>query len=454
MGAFLDHIDRINPIVNAIVSLQERDVLLKQADERDTQLVRGEYLGRLHGFPQAIKDLTATKGIRTTYGSPLLRDFLPPADAFLVERIKQSGAIIIGKTNTPEFGLGSQTYNPVFGTTLNAYNQKKTAGGSSGGAAVSVALGMQAVADGTDFCGSLRNPPAFNNVFGFRPSYGLIPTGPAEEIFVTQLSVPGPIGRTVSDVALLLSVMAGHDSRSPFSIEGDPGMFLEPLKRDFDGTQIAWLGDLGGYLAMEPGILDLCEISFKAFESMGCKIEPALPEFSPEENWATFVTLRHWLTAGNLSHFYNDPAQRQQLKPEAQWEIEGGLRLSAMDAYQASIKRSSFYQVINRMFETYDYYLLPSAQVFPFGAEIHWPKEIDGRKMDTYHRWMEVYLLATLSGSPTMNVPVGFNRDGLPMGMQIIGKNHGDLAVLQLAYAYEQATQWVIKRPPQLLSQA
>jgi amidase len=453
MDAFLSHIDRINPVVNAIVSLQDREALLEQADERDAQLKRGEYLGWLHGFPQAIKDLTATKGIRTTQGSPLLKNFFPQADAFLVERMKKSGAIIIGKTNTPEFGLGSQTYNNVFGTTLNAYDQKKTAGGSSGGAAVSVALCMQAVADGTDFFGSLRNPPAFNNVFGLRPSYGRVPAGPAEEIFVAQLSVPGPIGRTVSDVALLLSIMAGHDSRSPLSIEQDPGVFLEPLKRDFDGTRIAWLGNFGGYLAMEPGVLDLCEDSFKIFESIGCKIEDTQPDFPPEKNWATFVTLRHWLRAGNLGHFYDDPAQREQMKPEAQWEVEGGLRLSAMDAYKASANRSSLYQVINRLFTTYDYLLLPTAQVFPFDADVHWPQEIDGKKMDTYDRWMEVCLFATLIGSPAINVPVGF-KDGLPMGMQIIGRNHADLAVLQLAYSYEQATQWVSKHPPPLLTQA
>jgi amidase len=453
MDAFLDHIDRINPVVNAIVSLQDRETLRRQSDERDGQLARGEYLGWLHGFPQAVKDLTATKGILTTQGSSLLKNFVPQADAFLVERMKKSGAIIIGKTNTPEFGLGSQTYNKVFGTTLNAYDQKKTAGGSSGGAAVSVALHMQAVADGTDFCGSLRNPPAFNNVFGLRPSYGRVAAGPAEEIF-GQLSVPGPIGRAVSDVALLLSVMAGRDSRSPVSIEQDPGVFLEPLKRDFHGTRMAWLGNFGGYLAMESGVLDLCQDSFKAFESIGCKIEEAQPDFPPEKCWATFVTLRHWLTAGHLGHFYDEAAQREQLKPEAQWEVEAGLRLSATDVYKASANRSSFYQVINRMFKTYDYLLLPSAQVFPFDADVHWPQEIDGKKMDTYHRWMEVCLVAALTGCPAINVPVGFNKNGLPLGMQIIGRNCADLAVLQLAYSYEQATQWVSKHPPPLLAQA
>jgi amidase len=451
MEAFLYQIDRINPKVNAIVSLQDRDTLIKQADERDAQLTRGEYLGWLHGFPQAVKDLTATKGIPTTHGSPLLRNFIPQADAFVVEQMKKSGAIIIGKTNNPEFGLGSQTYNNVFGATLNAYDQKKTAGGSSGGAAVSVALHMQVVADGSDFGGSLRNPPALNNVFGFRPSLGRVPSGPADEVFVRQLESPGPIGRTVSDVALLLSVMAGRDPRDPLSIEQDPTVFLDPLKRDFQDVRVAWLGDFDGYLAMEPGILELCQDSFKAFESIGCKIEEAHPDFPPEKSWETFVTLRHWLTAGNLGNFYNEPARRQQLKPEAQWEVEGGLRLNAIDVYRASANRSALYQTANRLFEEYDYLLLPTAQVFPFAVDVHWPQEIDGRQMDTYHRWMEVCILATLIGCPVINVPVGFNQDGLPMGMQIIGRNHADLAVLQLAYAYEQATQWVSKHPPALL---
>jgi amidase len=253
-------------------------------------------------------------------------------------------------------------------------------------------------------------------------------------------------------VALLLSVMAGPDPRDPLSIEQDPGLFLEPLKRDFQDIRIAWLGDFDGYLAMEPGILELCRDSLTVFESIGCKVEEAQPGYPPEKSWASFVTLRHWLTAGNLGHFYDDPTRREQLKPEAQWEVEAGLRLSAMDVYRASVERSAVYQAANRLFRQYDYLVLPTSQVFPFAADVHWPQEINGRKMDTYHRWMEVCFFASLIGSPVISVPVGFNRDGLPMGMQIIGRNHADLAVLQLAYAYEQATQWVSKRPPALLA--
>ncbi len=454
MTAYLDHIERVNPAVNAIVSLQPREDLLRQAQERDAQLARGEYLGWMHGMPQAVKDLAATQGIRTTFGSPLFKDFVPETDGIMVARMKRSGAIVIGKTNTPEFGLGSQTYNEVFGTTLNAYDQSRIAGGSSGGAAVSLALRMLPVADGSDMMGSLRNPGAFNNVFGFRPSFGRVPSGPAMEVFVQQLGYEGPMGRTVSDLAMLLSIQAGHDARAPLSIEQDPAIFAEPLKRDLKGTRIAWLGDFGGYLAMEPGVKELCQSAFPAFETIGCQVEEALPDFPPEKIWDTWLTWRHWLISGSLGVPYSDPAKRALMKPEAVWEVEGGLKLSASDVYKASVARSAWYQAVRKMFETYDFLALPTAQVFPFDAKTHWPKEINGRSMDTYHRWMEVVTPATLSGCPTINVPVGFNAAGLPMGMQLIGPEHADLAVLQIAYGYEQATGWVQKRLPPLLERS
>lgn len=450
MTAYLDQIEKFNPKVNAIVSLQSRDGLLRQADECDQQLARGERRGWMHGFPHAVKDLAATKGIRTTQGSPLT-DTVPQKDALFVERLKRSGAIIIGKTNAPEFGLGSQTYNTIFGTTLNAYSQSKCAGGSSGGAAVSLALRMVPVADGSDEMGSLRNPAAFNNVIGFRPSFGRIPSSGERELFVETFSTAGPMGRSVTDVAMLLSVMAGPDSRAPFSIEDNPAQFAEPLKRDFKGTRLGWMGNYNGYLIMEPRILELCESSFKAFESIGCNVESVQPDFPPDKMWQSWVTLRHWRNAGGMRDLYNDPVKRQKLKPEAQWEIEGGLNLPASDVYTASVARSEWYRAMGKLFETYDYLLLPSAQVFPFDAQTHWPKEINGKKMDTYHRWMEVVIGGSLSGHPVINVPVGFNPAGLPMGMQIIGKNHADLAVLQIAYAYEQATNWTSSQLPPLL---
>jgi amidase len=449
MTAYLDHIERINPKVNAIVSLQDRDVLLRQAQERDAQLARGQYLGWMHGFPHAIKDLSSTKGIRTTRGSPLT-DVIPTEDSILAERIKAHGAILIGKTNTPEFGLGSQTYNPVFGTTLNAYDQSRTAGGSSGGAAVSLALRMLPVADGSDMMGSLRNPGAFNNIYGFRPSFGRVPAK-GDELYLDQLGYWGAMGRSVSDLAMLMSTIAGPDPRDPLSIEQDPRFFAQPLRQNLQGRRLGWLGDLRGHLPFEAGILELCSQSFKVFETLGCYVEATDIGFPPQQIWDTWVTLRHWLMAGELGHLYADPEKRARMKPEAQWEVSGASGYTAADVYRASQARTSWYQAAAKLFERFDYLLIPSAQVFPFDAKVHWPGSIHGVTMDTYHRWMEVVVPASLLGHPVLNVPVGFNAEGLPMGMQIIGRHHDDLAVLQMGFAYELATGWVSKRWPALL---
>ncbi|HOI75813.1 MAG TPA: amidase [Syntrophales bacterium] len=439
MEAFLDRIDRLNSEVNAIVSLQDREELLDQADERDRQLARREYLGWMHGFPQAPKDLALTAGIPTTLGSPILKDNIPLQDAFIVERARRSGAIVIGKTNTSEFGLGSQTYNEVFGTTLNAFDRTKTAGGSSGGAAVALALHMLPVADGSDMMGSLRNPAAYNDVFGFRPSFGRVPYGPTLDVFYQQLATEGPMARNVSDLAMLLSVQAGFDSRAPLSIRENPDVFTRSLERDFKGVRVAWMGDVGGYLAMEPGVLDLCGGAIKTFEAIGCIVEEALPAFSPERLWETWLTLRGFLLAGIAGPFYRVPEWRALMKPEAVWEVENGLEIRGDAVYRATVDRSAWYLALDALFRKYECLLLPSAQVFPFNAGVHWPKEIAGRTMDTYHRWMEVVIGPSLAGLPTISVPVGFNDTGLPMGLQVIGKPGADLTVLQLAYAYEQA---------------
>ncbi len=449
MAAFLDHIDRFNPQVNAIVSLRPRDQLLAEAAERDRELARGQRRGWMHGFPHAVKDLAQTRNLRTTWGSPLL-DVVPTEDAIFVERIRGSGAIIIGKTNVSEFGMGSQAYNPVFGTTLNPWDVSKTAGGSSGGAGAALALHMLPVADGSDMMGSLRNPAAYNHVLALRPSYGRVPSA-SIELFFGQLMVEGPMARKVADLALLLAVMAGPDPRMPFSIEEDAAIFTRTLERDFHGTRIAWLGDLNGYLPMEPGILDLCRGGLEGLESVGCAVEDAALGFAPEHMWSAWTTLRHWLIAGNLGAAYQDPAKRARMKPEAVWEVEGGLKLSAQQAYQASVTRSELYRAVLKLFETYEYLALPSAQVFPFDAGTHWPATINGVTMDTYHRWMEVVILASLLGFPTVGVPVGFNAAGLPMGMQIIGKRNADFAVLQIAHAYEQVAKWASDRRPPML---
>ena len=450
MRATLDHIDAVNPAVNAIVALQPRAELLRQAREGDEAIARGAWRGPLHGIPQAIKDFQPVSGILSTDGSPLFRDRVPVADSIMVERMRAAGAIIIGRTNVPEFALGSHSFNPVYGTTRNAYDQARTAGGSSGGAAVAVALRMLAVADGSDFMGSLRNPAAYNNVFGLRPAYGRIPSG--HDVFLPAMSCMGPIARTVPDLAMLLSVQAGYDPRVPLSIREDPAVFTRALERDFTGVRIAWGGDLGGHLPFEPGVLDLCRGALKAFEGLGCVVEAAVPDHSMADLWADFLTLRWWHMGTTLGALYDDPAKRAVMKPEAIWEVEHGLALSARDVARAAAGRSAWYAAFRALLERYDYFVLPSAQVFPFDADIRWPAAIDGRPMDTYHRWMEVVAPVTMTGCPALNVPAGFSADGLPMGLQIVGRNQAEWACLQLAFAYDQATGWTRTRPPGLLA--
>lgn len=453
MQATLARIGALNPVHNAIVSLRDGDALLREADECDAQLKRGSSpagpIGWMHGMPQAIKDMAQTAGIRTTLGSPLLRDFVPAQDGLMAQRMRAAGCIVIGKTNTPEFGLGSHTFNEVFGVTRNAYDPSRSAGGSSGGAAVALATRMLPVADGSDFMGSLRNPAAWNNVFGLRPSQGRVPLWPTQDVWVTQLGTEGPMGRTVLDVALLLEVQAGYDARVPLSLHGRE-RFAQALD-DFEGSRvrIGWLGDLSGYLPMEPGILESCEQGLRRLQECGCAVEPVRPGFAPEEVWQAWLIWRRWLVASRIAPHLAHSQNRALIKPEALWEYDQAANLSGAQALGASAKRSAFYQQMLALFERCDYLALPSAQVWPFDVEQRWPTCIAGREMDTYHRWMEVVIYATFAGLPCISVPVGFSAAGLPMGMQLIGRPCGDLAVLQLAYAYEQAAQDVVRRRPQ-----
>jgi amidase len=451
MTAYLDHIDRLNPRVNAIVALQDRAKLFAEAREKDDQLMRGGPAGPLHGFPFAVKDLAPVKGISMTMGSPILRDNVPAADSVMAARLRAAGAVFVGKTNTPEWGLGSHTYNSVYGTTLNAYDQTRSAGGSSGGAAVSLALRMLPLADGSDYAGSLRNPAGWNNVFGFRTSYGRVPAE-GRDPFMPTMGVQGPMARNVPDLALLLSVQAGYDARSPLSIEGDGAAFRGDLRRDFKGARIAWGGDYGGKIPHEAEVLDLCKSALKTFEELGCIVEEARPDFSMEELWAAFLPLRAWHTAGPLMAYYRDPATRSLLKPEAVFEIESALRLSALDITAASVVRAQWYEAVRRLFERYDFFLVPTAQLFAFAAGLHWPREVAGTRMDVYYEWQWGVIPITMAGLPALAVPAGFNGAGLPMGLQIAGPNHSELACLQLAHAYDLATGWTQKRLPPLLA--
>jgi len=455
MRACLDQIAAFNPRLNAIVSLEPEERLFEQADHCDALLARGEWLGWMHGMPQAPKDLAPTRGIRTTSGSPILAQFVPAQDDTIVERVRAAGAILIGKTNVPEFGLGSQTFNEVFGATRNPWHPSRTAGGSSGGAAAALAARMLPVADGSDMMGSLRNPAAFCHVYGFRPSRGLVPKTLAPDLFCQQLSTDGPMGRTVADVARLLATQAGYDPRAPLSLDADPATFEQPLSRDWQGTRIGWLGDLGGYLPFDPGVLDLCRDALGTFDTLGCVVDEARLDFAPERIWQAWLTWRRFLVSGSLGAYYDNPRQRALLKPEAVWEIEQGRTTSAADVYRASVERSALYRAVLSLFERFDFLVLPSAQVFPFDVDERWPKQVGGRAMDTYHRWMEVVIVPTLTGCPALAVPAGFGSgeaEGLPTGIQIVGRPRDDLSVLQIGHAWEQAGRWNLQLPPMLES--
>jgi amidase len=450
MTTFLDHIDRWNPGVNAIVALQERSALLAQAAERDAQGARGEWMGPLHGFPHAVKDLQPVRGIVSTRGSPIFRNFIPPADGLMVERLRRAGAIFIGKTNSPEFGLGSHTYNAVYGLTRNAYDPSRSAGGSSGGAAVALALRMAPLADGSDFGGSLRNPAGWNNVLGFRTSAGRVAAG-GDELWFPGMSVAGPMARNVPDLAMLLAVQAGHDDRAPLSMEGDRLDLGGDLSADMRGKRIGWLGDFGGFTPCEDGLLDVCRSALRTFEELGCTVEDARPDIALEPVWQAMLKLRAWQSGGGLLDLYNDPAKRAQMKPEAIFEIESGLRLSAYDLRAASVTRTIWYNAARRLFERYDYLIAPSAQIFPFPAELDWPHEIGGTRMQTYHEWQKGNFLITMTGCPALAVPAGFGAHGLPIGLQIVAPINRERACLQLGHAYHQASNWTGTRLPRQL---
>lgn len=450
MDAFLARIDRLNPSVNAIVSRRDPDACRAEARLADAELARGMWRGPLHGLPQAPKDLADAVGLPTTQGFRPFADFRPEQDSIIVERARRAGAILVGKTNSPEFGLGSHTYNRVFGPTRNAFDQARSAGGSSGGAAVALALDMLPGADGSDMMGSLRNPAGWNGVFGLRPSFGRVPAGPMKDLFFAQLGTEGPMGRTVRELALLLSIQAGPDLRVPLSIPEDPAVFSGDLSGDCGGLRVGWLGDFGGYLPTEPGLLDQCAKALKVLEDLGCRVEEALPDFDLDALWRCWITLRGFLVAGNLRAIYDNPAHRAEMKPEAIWEVEQSLALDARAVYAASQTRSAWHRALSRLFERFDFLVLPSAQVFPFEVDRPWPQAIAGRAMDTYHRWMEVVIGPTLAGLPALAVPAGFGPGGLPIGLQIVGPVRADLGALKLGQAYEEGSVHLRRRSPLL----
>jgi amidase len=452
MQAYLTKIATYNPLYNAIVSMPNEEILIEQARNADLELSRGKYRGWMHGMPHAIKDLAYSNDLPTSEGSPIIAGFVAKKDDLFVSRIRAAGAIFIGKTNAPEFGYGSQTYNNVFGTTRNAYDSSLTAGGSSGGAAVGLATHMLPVADGSDMMGSLRNPAAFNNVIGFRPSQGRVPSYFSNsDSFYQQLSTDGAMGRNVEDTMRLLSVIAGSDKRLPLSLTNRLPKYEELTPAVLRDIKIGWMGDYDGYLPIEKGLLRLCEYALEDLGHVGLVTEPCSPRYDMNRLWQTWLTLRHW-SCFWAKEYYEDLETRKLLKPELIWEIEGAFKITSFQLHQAGIARTSWYESLLELLEKYDFLALPSAQVFPFSADLHWPKSINGVQMDTYHRWMEVVIGGTLAGLPVINLPVGFDTQGRPMGIQFIGRMGEDAKLIEFAMAYEANTDYLNIRPVLQLS--
>ena len=440
LEAHLRQIERINPQVNAIVTLLAEQAM-NQAKLADETWHTHDELGPLYGLPIAHKDLVLTKGIRTTLGSPIFADFVPDQDEIIVERMRQAGAITIGKTNTPEFGAGSQTYNEVFGATLNPYDLSKTCGGSSGGAAVALACGMLPLADGSDLGGSLRNPANFCNVVGLRPSPGRVPTWP-HRVGWFPLAVEGPMARTVQDVALLLSVLAGPDPRVPISIAESGHVFRQTLERSFKNVRVAWSRAFGD-LPVDPQVTAVLESQRQVFEDLGCVVEDVTPDFSGADE--AFRVWRAWymeLALGDLL-----PDHRQQIKDTVIWNIEQGQKLSGSQLGQAERKRTELYHRLREFMDQYEFLIAPVSQVPPFDVTQQYVTEINGVTLETYLDWMKSCYYISVTGLPAISVPCGFTPAGLPVGVQLIGRHQAEFGLLQFAYAFEQATEVWRQRP-------
>ena len=441
MAAHLNRIEQVNPEVNAIVTLLPEQAMA-QAVSADEAMARGEAVGLLHGLPVAHKDLVPTKGIRTTLGSPIFKEMIPREDGLIVERLKKAGAITIGKTNTPEFGAGSQTYNEVFGETLNPYDVSRTCGGSSGGAAVALACRMLPIADGSDMGGSLRNPASFCNIVGFRPSPGRVPVWPEAAGWFTY-SVQGPMARTVQDAALMLDAIAGPDPRSPIAISEPGSLFSQSLERSFKDVRVAWSRDLELF-PVDPAVTAVIEGQRHVFEGLGCLIEDGQPDFTDADE--VFKTWRAWYVELGCSALLEN--HREKMKETLIWNIERGRELTGPQIGRAEVKRTVLYHRVREFMETYEFLILPVSQVLPFDVKTRYVTQINDVKMETYIDWMKSCYFITTTGLPAISVPCGFTPEGLPVGVQIVGRHQDDLGVLQLAYAFEQATGFWKRTPP------
>jgi amidase len=441
VAAHIATIEHANPVVNAIVT-ETFELAERRARDVDVELAAGIDGGPLQGLPVAHKDVTATKGIRTTLGSPLHADDVPDADALIVERLRGAGAVTMGKTNTPEFAAGSQTYNRVFGATRNPYDPALTCGGSSGGAAAALASGMVAIADGTDMGGSLRNPASFCNVVGLRPSPGRVPAWPTPSLW-EPLGVHGPMGRTVGDVALQLQVIAGADARAPLASGASgvpPGASLE---RDLAGVRVAWSRTLGG-LPVDPAVTAVLEAGRPVLEALGCVVEEVEPDFSGAEE--AFTAWRAWLFELSWGRDYDD--HREELGADVRWNVEQGRALTGPQLAEAERRRTALIHRLRGFLETREFLLAPVVQVLPFPVEQHYPATVAGVPMESYIDWMKSCYVVSAAALPAASVPFGFTPDGLPVGLQVIGRHGADWSVLQLAHAIERESGHWRRRPP------
>jgi amidase len=403
------------------------------ADEADERTASGQPLGVLHGLPIAHKDLELTAGIRTTLGSPLFADFVPDEDGLVVQRLRAAGVVTIGKTNTPEFGAGSQTFNTVFGATGNPYDITKTCGGSSGGAAVALATGMIPIADGSDMGGSLRNPASFCNIVGLRPSAGRVPSWPTSTPW-SVLSTSGAMARCVDDLALQMQALAGPDPRIPVSL-ADPGsIFADLAELDVSGLRVAWSADLG--LPVDSEVRDALGDVPDRLTALGCHVTEARPDLPDARE--VFQVLRAWqfeVSTGPL-----DDRAPDQIKETVRWNVEEARRRSLADHSRATAAHTEIVANARRFFESYDVLALPTSQVVPFDIELERPSAVEGQPIDTYIDWMRSCSDISTTGCPAISMPAAFTPSGLPIGVQFVGKPRGDVDLLRFARVWERAT--------------
>ena len=436
----LDRIAELNPQINAIVSLRP-EAALEEADAADRRAANGEPLGPLHGLPIAIKDLEDTAGIRTTYGSVAFAQHVPTADSLVVARLKAAGAIVIGKTNTPEFGVGSHTFNEVFGATRNPWAPDLSAGGSSGGAGAALAAGLIPIADGSDHGGSIRNPASFNNVVGLRPTPGLVPDSGTGDIWDTA-SVVGPMARTVGDLALMLTAISAPDPGSPLS-HGDPTLFAGELHGELAGLRVAWCPDVGG-LPIEPEVMAVLDEARGRLEALGCHVQDVALDLSHADD--AFETLRGLAFARGFGPSLE--ALRGIAKDTLIWNVEQGLALDASAIAAAMVARSEVFTAVTELLQRFDVLAAPAAQVAPFPVEQEYPTEIAGVPMPHYLGWMRACSRITVSAHPVAAVPAGFTSAGLPVGLQLVGRYRDDRRLLEHAAAWEAATGLTGRHPP------